>query len=285
MKYLKCKAGLNKFILFFLIFLTATILWLAGVFWSASWIDGKTQDVFPKGHELSIARWFWSLTPAINRGPDADRALKLSWLAIMAEINQKTKTEINVANTLDSESQFISSYLRSNWKSISVDLQSRAIVQLLTYLNRIELYRKLSRPDFDEQLQNIGDKISSAPPSVQEDWYREMMIRAYMKGDSYAFQEDRKKLVKILEAYAQEIPQDLRDGSINYYEGVLACISKNPQNAIAPLSKAIKLMATNQQMALNFFRGDFNIILIGKGMDGGDKCKELLEKLISGMGE
>ena len=283
MKYMQCKAGISRFIIFSLIFFSVAILWLAGVFWSTSWIDGKTKDVFPEEDQLSIARWFWSSVPAIDRDIDADRALKLSWLAIMAEINHKKKTEINILNTLDSESQFVAGYLKSNWKTISVDMQSRAIVQLLTYLNRIELYRKYSRPDFEEQLKNVSEKISSAPPSVQEDWYREMMIRAYLKGDLYVFQENREKLLKILEDYAQEIPQDLRDGSIYYYEGVLACISKNPKDAIAPLNKAVKLMATNQQMASKFFHGDFNIILIGKGMEETDRCKEILEKLIGGL--
>ena len=188
-------------------------------------------------------------------------------------------------DVLAAELLFVSDYLESYGKSILPETQARAVIQLLTYLNRFELYQNYPNPALESKIHEFSSGISVATPGTQENWYRETMIRSYLKGNNDLFQENRSQLLRVLNEHGQELTEDFKDGVMSFYDGVLACIQKNPQMAKGSLEIATKKLASYPRLATDFFGGDLNILLIGKGMEDPNGCRQMLnDLLVTGMG-
>jgi hypothetical protein len=259
----------------------AALLWLTGVMWSTSWVDKLSAGDFPGRYQLTAARLFWSMSPAIDRDADANRAFKLSWLKASTDINRKEKKEIiKIVAVLTSEFSFVGDYLKLHSKSMSKEMQTKAATQLLTYLNRVELYQNYSNEALESKIREFGSGIHIATPATQENWYREVMIRSHMKGDYDLFQENRRQLMKLLNEHGQDLPVDFIDGVLFFYDGVLLCIEKKPDAADSPLASAAKKLASNPQLTTNFLQQDLNVLLLGKGMESGAGCNQSLTNVI-----
>ncbi len=254
---------------------------LAGALWAARWIDKTAIEDFPGKYQLSVARVLWSLTPAIDREVDANRAIKLSWLKASGDINRKEKKEINnILRVLTEEFSFLSEYLLAHARSLSASTQARATVQLLTYLNRVELYDNYPSQALEAKIREFASSISLLDPSIQENWLRETMIRAHLKGNLQLYQANRSQLSKLLNDHGADIPNDFRKGVISFYDGVLSCIGKQQDLAVVPLDDAAKKLAHFPQYTTAFLIQDLNILLIGKGMEAGPGCNQALTDVI-----
>jgi len=257
-------------------------LWLVGMFWAVTWIDKQASIDFPDKNELNIARLFWSISPAIDKDHDADRALKLSWLQASTDINRKEKKEISkIIDVLTKEFSFTANYFERHGQTLPPDVQSRAAVQLLIYLNRLEIFQNHSNPALESKLLEFGKNVNSASPSTQENWQREMMIRARIKGNQSAYQEYRENLLRTLVNHADDIPKNFVEGVINFYDGVLLCVIKKNQEAVPFLDLAARNFSAYPRYTTNFLNGDLNVLLLGKGMEAGSNCNEAISKVIS----
>lgn len=255
---------------------------LLGAKWSISWIDGVSVSDFPGRYKLATARLIWSITPAIDKNADASRALKLSWLKASTEINRKEKKQIqNIVAVLVSEFYFIDEYIKSNHRITSIEIQSRALAQLLTYLNRVELYQNYSNVTLEEKLKEFSSGISNASLATQEDWHREMMIRSYLKGDREAYIRNRGELASLLDKHGQDLPASFKEGVLSYYDGVLLCIANKSAEASVPLAKSAKNFSSHPQLTTIFLQQDLNVLLLGRGMESGAGCNDYLTNVIS----
>lgn len=202
-------------------------LWLAGTFWAVTWVDKQALIDFPGKAELNVARLLWSTSPAIDQTHDADRALKFSWLRASTEINRKEKKEISkIIDVLAEEFLFTAKYFERHRPMLPPDIKSRAAVQLLTYLNRLEMFQSYANPALESKLMEFGGNVKSASPSTRENWQREMMIRSRIKGDQSAYQGHREVLLRTLASHANDIPKPFLEGVVNFYDGVLLCVIK-----------------------------------------------------------
>ncbi|MFN7882049.1 MAG: hypothetical protein ACK5PF_03410 [bacterium] len=257
-------------------------LWLAGTFWAVTWVDKQALIDFPGRAELNFARFFWSTSPAIDRTHDADRALKFSWLRASTEINRKEKKEISkIIDVLAEEFSFTAKYFERHGRTLSPDIKSRAAVQLLTYLNRLEMFQSFANPVLESKLMEFGGNVKSASPSTQENWQREMMIRSRLKGDQSAYQDRRDVLLRTLVSHANDIPKSFLEGIFHFYDGVLLCVVKKNQEAAPFLDLAAKKLSGYPRYTTNFLNGDLNVLLLGKGMEAGSDCNESISKVIS----
>lgn len=260
----------------------ALVLWLAGSYWAANWIDNKDFEDFPGENELAVARFLWMSSPTVDRENDANRALKFSWLRASTEIYRKEKKEMpKIIGVLSEEFSFVAKYLESNSQSLSSGVTMAAAIQLLTYLNRINLFQKYSDPALDAKLTEFGQRINSSDPTNQENWYREMMIRGKLKGDASIYKENRKNLVLILSQHGGDIPNAFIEGVIDFYDGTLLCAVRKPGEALPYLESAAIKLAAYPKYTTNLFNMDLNVLLLGKGMEAGPDCKESITKVIA----
>lgn len=260
----------------------ALVLWLAGSYWAANWIDKISFNDFPEKKELASARFLWALSPAVNRADDAIRALKFSWLRASTEINRKEKKEISkITRILREEFLFVAKYLESNYQNLSLEVKSAAAVQLLTYINRVNLFQNYFDPALDAKLMVFGKGINLASPIAQENWYREMMIRGQLKGDTGLYVENKKNLLLVLNQHGEGVPSSFIEGAIDFYDGTLLCVMKKPHEALPYLESAAKKLASHPKYTTNLFNKDLNVLLLGKGMEVGLGCNELITKVIS----
>jgi len=258
------------------------ILWFSGILLTISWIDRTAAQEFPGKYQLAAARIFWLLTPSVDREADANRAIKLSWLRTSTDINRKEKKEIKqILQILTEESTFLAGYLEAHAYSLSRPTQARAATYLLTYLNRVGLYENHSIPALESKIREFSGYVSASPPSVQEDWHREAMIRAYLQGDYPLYNDNRNHLLALLNQHKGEIPIDFVEGIISYYDGVLSCIGKRSDLASEPLSDAAKKLARYPSYTTNLLNHDLNVLLLGKGMESDSICKQALINVIS----
>jgi hypothetical protein len=253
---------------------------ILGVVWSVSWIDAASTYDFPGKYQLSAARLFWSITPAIDKNADAARALKFSWLKVSTEINRKEKKKIsNVVGVLGSEFYFVEQLISNN-KITSKEINLRAAAQLLTYLNRFELYQAYTNAALEEKLKEFSSEISTADPATQENWYREVMIRSYLKGNIDAYKASKGELVNLFEKHGQDLPTGFKEGVLSFYEGVLLCVAKKSADASLPLARASKNLSQHPQLTTNFLQQDLNVLLLGRGMESGTGCNDYLTNVI-----
>lgn len=256
-------------------------LWLAGVFWTITWIDKQEFIDFPGKTELSIARFLWSTSPSIDRVEDADRALKFSWLRASTEINRKEKKDIlKITDVLLEESVFIERFFQRHGQKLTSDIQARVVIQLLTYLNRVEMYQSFANPALESKLINFGGNGELASPSTQEIWHREMMIRSRIKRDQSAYESHREGLLRTITSHVNEIPKPFIEGIVNFYDGVLLCIVRRNQEAAPFLDLAARNFSRYPRYTTNFLNGDLNVLLLGKGMEAGSDCNDLITKVI-----
>jgi hypothetical protein len=256
-------------------------LWLAGAFWAITWIDKHDFIDFPDKTELSFARFLWSTSPSIDRAQDADRALKFSWLRASTEINRKEKKELlKITDLLFDESVFLERYFRRHGQKLTSDIQARVLIQLLTYLNRVEMYQPFANTALESMFMIFGGNDGLLSPSSRENWYREMMIRSRIKGDQSAYESYREGLLRTFASHPNEIPKPFIEGVVNFYDGVLLCIVKKNQEAAPFLDLAAKKFAGYPRYTTNFFNGDLNVLLLGKGMEAGSDCNDLIIKVI-----
>ena len=256
--------------------------WFLGAIWSISWVDSVSASEFPGRYQLSAARLFWSITPAIDKNADADRALKLSWLKASTEINRKERKQIStIVAALSSEFYFIEQNVISNNKITSKEIKLKAAAQLLTYLNRVELYQNYANTELEEKLKEFSSEISSADLATQENWYREVMIRSYLKGNMDAYKTSRGELVNLFERHGQDLPVGFKDGVLSFYDGVLLCVAKKSADASIPLARASKNFSNHPQLTTNFLQQDLNVLLLGRGMESGTGCNDYLTNVIS----
>lgn len=258
-------------------------LWLAGTFWAVTWVDKQALIDFPGKSELNVARLFWSTSPAIDQTQDADRALKFSWLRASTEINRKEKKEISkIVDVLAEEFLFTAKYFERHGQALPPKLRIKFATQLLTYLNRVNLYQKY----FHENVENIFRDLSGsgvvgdADDSEKENWYREMMIRSHLRQDGDSYKAYKEKLDALLKKEATSVSSAYVDGVIAFYDGVLSCISKDTSAAVIPLDVARANLATYPKITTEFFYGDLNVLLVGKGMEGSPRCNDLLGKVL-----
>ena len=257
------------------------IIWLAGCYWAINWIDKKTFSSFPGRHELALTRFFWEISPAINHEKDADRALKFSWLHASTEIYQNENKEISkITDILEKESLFVSRYIASNQGLISAKMKIISEIQLLTYLNRINLFINYFDQNIDIKMTGLDLKIQLLDPSIQENWYREMMIHGKLSGNINLYEANRGKLFSLLNRQ-QDIPNIFVEGMMNFYDGVLFCIAKQRDEALPYIKLAKNKLARYPEYAAILYSSDLNVILIGKGMKSDPSCKEAITDVIS----
>jgi hypothetical protein len=256
-------------------------LWLAATFWAIAWIDKQELIDFPGRTERSIARLIWSASPALDHSRDAERALKFSWLRVTGDISNKDrKGAARFIAILKKESVVLDKYLKLHGKLLPEDIQLRFAVQLLTYLNRVELFGSTSNPALDATLKEFDKRIESTHPTLQENWYREMMIRAKLQSNDSLYSHYRQNLLHEYEDGADDISAEFIRGVINFYDGVLSCAVQENQEAAPLLNMAAKNLSGFPRYTLNFLKGDLNVILLGKGIKGGGDCNELIRKII-----
>lgn len=256
-------------------------LWWIGVSWSMSWIDRQARDDVPGTVELSTARLLWALTPATDALADADRALKFSWLRTAATIHRKGRKTVGIVRVLTEEFQAVARYIEVHNESLSPDIRSRAAAQLLTYINRIELFQRYSNPALEWNLAAFASKVSTAPVSIQEDWYREMMIRGHMRGDSTAYRQNLDRLLSILRRSRVDVPHEFLEGVASYYEGVLLCVAMRPLDALSYLGIAARKLSAYPEDTTRLLNRNLNVLLLGKVMDSEPGCRDSLVKLVS----
>lgn len=248
---------------------------------STLWIDSTSATEFPERYPLAAARLFWSITPSIDKNKDADRALKLSWLRASTDINRKEKKNISkIVDVLVSEFSFVANYTKPNSRAISEEMRTRVATLLLTYLNRVELYQNYSNESLEKKLEEFASEIARATPETQENWYREAMIRSYLKGEYDVYIKNRESLADVLRKHGPNLPIDFREGVLSFYDGVLLCIKNKSDDAIAPLQNASKNFSNHHQLATNFLQQDLNILLLGRGMESGRDCNDQLTSVI-----
>jgi len=263
-------------------FIGALILWLFGSYWATSWIDKKSFDDFPGKNELAIARILWVLSPVVNRTDDANRVLKFSWLSVSSVIYSKEKKDNQkIIDVLSKEFKFISEYILLNNKSISSEVKDSTFIQLVTYLNRINLFQKYFDPLLEVKLIEFDQRIGSLSPVRQEDWYREMMIHGQLKGDSSIYQKYRNKYVQILHREGVGIPKVFIEGVIDFYDGILLCANNQSREALPYLKSAEVKLAKYPDYTMRFFSIDLNVLLIGRGKMSGADCDNSISKVIS----
>lgn len=256
-------------------------LWLAGAFWAVTWVDKQAVIDFPGKAEFTLARFFWATSPAIDQTHDADRALKFSWLRASTDINRKEKKEISkIIDVLAEEFSFTAQYFERNGRMLPPDINSRAAVQLLTYLNRLEMFQSYANPALESKLMEFGVNVKSALPSTQENWQREMMIRSRIKGDQSAYQDHREVLLRTLLSHANDIPKSFLEGIVYFYDGVLLCVIKKNKEAAPFLDLAAQHLSSYPRYTTNFLNGDLNVLLLGKGMEAGSDCNESISRVI-----
>lgn len=256
-------------------------LWWLGASWSISWIDRQSLDDVPGTVELSAARRLWGLTPATDVLADADRALKFSWIRTAAAIHRKERKTAGIVRVLTEEFQEIAHYIEAHNESLSPDVRSRAAAQLLTYINRIELFQRYSSPALEWNLAAFASKVSSAPMSIQEDWYREMMIRGHMRGDSTAYRQNLDRLLSTLRSRRADVPHEFLEGVASYYEGVLLCVAMRPLDALVHLVTAARKLSAYPEDTTRLLNRNLNVLLLGKVMDSEPGCRDSLVKVVS----
>ncbi|MEF9387618.1 hypothetical protein V4890_18605 [Ralstonia solanacearum species complex bacterium KE056] len=257
------------------------LIYITCAIWSIFWIDSKSTSDLPGRCSLAVARLFWSITPAIDQNKDADRALKLSWLSASTDINRKEKKTISkIVETLSTEFSFVADYTKSNNQALSEEMRTRAATLLLTYLNRVELYQTHPNEPLEKKLEEFASGIARTTPETQENWYRETMIRSYLKGEYDLYTKNREALSEVFRRYGQNIPADFKEGALSFYDGVLLCIRKKSEDASAPLQIANKNFSKHPRLAINFFLQDLNVLLLGRGMESGKDCNDHLTSVI-----
>jgi len=262
------------------------VLWLGGSFWAVNWVDKRVFDDLPGKIELAAARFLWTISPGINRKNDAKRALKLSWLQVSTEVHRteldrkEEKKVQKIIGVLEKEFLFVAKYIELNHQSISSDLNSAAFIQLLTYLNRVNLFQYYFDPVLEEKLTEFGQRIDSENLTNQENWYREMMIRAHLNKDIDLYERNRNYLLSIWNN-RRDIPSSFLEGVINFYDGVLLCVINKNNEAIPHLESAVKNFVPYPEEVTHFFYTDLNVLLIGKGMESGTDCTKFILNVIS----
>lgn len=262
--------------------LGALILWLSSSYWAANWIDKRAFDDFPEKNELAVARLLWRSSPAVNRTSDANRALKFSWLRASIEINRKEKKEMpKIIGVLSEEFSFVAKYIEQNNQSLSSEIKAAAAIQLLTYLNRINLFQNYFDPALDAKLTEISQMTGLLNPTNQENWYREMMIRGQLNGEANIYRENRSNLLHVLTRHGGDSPSIFIEGAIDFYDGILLCVTKNPSEALPYLESAERKLANYPKYTTSLFNKDLNVLLLGKGMEAGPSCDSSISKVIS----
>jgi hypothetical protein len=259
------------------------VLWGIGIYWAINWIDQKEFSDLPEKKEMAVARALWRSFP-INNVKDVDRALKFSWLRASTEINRKTKRKKEISeivSIIDEEAKFIFNYLKSNKKYVSSGKRVISIIQLLTYLNRINLFQNYFESDLDLMLSKVDADINLVEPGDREDWYREMMIRGRLKGNEDVYNKNRALLLETLNKHGGNLPQSFIDGAIDFYDGTLLCITDKAADASSYLKSAATKFAAYPKYTTAFFYADLNVLLIGKGMGMSQACNNALVEVLS----
>ncbi|WP_265645536.1 hypothetical protein [Verminephrobacter aporrectodeae] len=255
---------------------------IVGAAWSILWIDGLLVSDLPGRYPLAAARLFWSMTPAIDRNADADRALKLSWLKASTDTNRKDgKQTSNIIDVLSSESLFIANYIKSNYLGMSDGMSTKAITQSLIYLNRIDLYQNFQESGFEKRSKELASRILRTDPVTQENWHREMMIRSYMRGDHETYMKSRTNFANRLNKHGKNVPADFQEGVLLFYDGILSCLAKKPDAAQVPLMKASKIFSSHRQLTASLLLDNLNMLLLWRGRDSGTACNDYLSMVVS----
>lgn len=264
--------------------LMAFLVYLGGWYWSVRLTDQLTENDYPSAEQVSVARLLWKATPALSMELDAERVLKLSGHHATAQIyKNQVKDPKQVIRLLDGEFTAISSYLRSHGADLPDELQARFVVQLLMYLNRLQLYLPYSADSLESALARFAPKIGTADIDLQEDWYRERMIRAKLESREASYADHRSNLWALYDTHAADLPvsRDFVDGIKLFYDGLLSCVSKETSPAVEKLAVAATKFAQNREYATLFLNRALIVLMLGRGMDSGPRCREAIRNVIS----
>jgi hypothetical protein len=183
-------------------------------------------------------------------------------------------------NIFRDEFIFVKNSFEKNRGLITLENRVGVAVQLLTYLNRVEVLQPHEDHDFDLKLTNFENAVGNTSISMQEEWYREMMIHAHMKKNArYSYY--REKLISLYNTRESGLPKYFIGGIISYYDGVLLCLAGQPKNATSHLEFAAINLSKKPKYTTNFLNQNFNVLLLGSGMKSGMECRQLLSKVIS----
>jgi hypothetical protein len=265
-----------------LIPLTCLVIgWLFAVMAAIRWIDRQTMDDFPDQTTLKVTRFFWGISPAINRNSDAFRAIKFSWLTLnRGNKLVRIKKGESLYSLLGQEQRFLQKYYLNNFNNLSLESKAKIMIQLLLYLNRFELFvvyeDKAAEKNLQVMLEQTAPLISTLSLNDQEGWHRENMIRAQTKGNEEQFTFHKNSYIKIQQKIHPLRNSDFALGVVNFYEGNINCLKNNPTLAEKNLRDAALIFKMNYEEAVIFLYQNLNILIGGMSSIKSPACRELI---------
>ena len=263
------------------VLLALAAAYAAACVWSASWIDERTLSEQPGRQTLRAARALWSVSPRFNAETDAERALKLSWLTATAEVNSNRHDFAGMMKVLEREFGFTAAHYAKHLEAMSGTLARRYMTQLLTYLNRVELFRQHPAPALEARFRDFDPEIAQERDRrLRQDWHREMMIRAWLKGDRVGHRASREALILALETGRARVRTGMSEGIVALYDGLLHCIAGEPGPGAERLAAAARSLARYPRRAAQIVRGNLNVLLLARAMQEGKACEGAIKALI-----
>lgn len=269
----------NKIIV---ISLTCLVMgWLFGVMAAIRWVDRQTMDDFPDQTTLKVTRFFWGISPAINRNSDALRAIKFSWLTLnRGNKLLRIKKGESLYSLLRQEQRFLQKYYLNNFNNLSLESKAKIMIQLLLYLNRFELFvvyeDKAAEKNLQMMLQQTEPLISTLSLNDQEGWHRENMIRAQTKGNQEQFIAHKNAYIKIHQKTHPLRSPDFSLGTAGFYEGNINCLKNNLTLAEKNFRDAGLMFKINYEEAMIFLYQHLNVLIGGMSSIKNPACQELI---------